>query len=283
MSAPSQEPVVPASDDRIYPITRIIAAVIIPFLVLAFLILYFLPGETGTRFAWEIKPAMTAAFMGAGYLGGAYFFAHVVFGRRWHRVAPGFLAVTAFTWAMLLATLIHWQRFDLSHFPFQLWLVLYVVTPFLVPWLWWHNRPADPGTFEPDDVEVPRFVRRLTGAIGVLFLLWGVVCFVLPDTAVAAWPWTLSLLTARVLGGWCALMGVGGLVLASERRWSAWRVEVESIFLWQLLVLVAALVHRSDLGPRGNLFLVAELAGLLGFVAIYGGMELRRRRAHAGS
>ena len=30
-------------DDRIFPFTRIVAAIVVPFLVLAFLILYFFP------------------------------------------------------------------------------------------------------------------------------------------------------------------------------------------------------------------------------------------------
>ncbi len=100
------------------------------FLVAAFIVLYFLPDESGQRFAWQINPAMTAAWMGAGYLGGAYFFVRVLLGKRWHRILPGFRALTAFTWAMLVATPLHWSRFDLGHRLFQIWLVLYVVTPF---------------------------------------------------------------------------------------------------------------------------------------------------------
>jgi hypothetical protein len=128
------------ADDQIRPFTRIVAAIIIPFLIAAFIILYFFPDASGRRFAWQIQPAMTAVWMGAGYFGGAYFFLRVLLGKRWHRVAVGFWAVTAFTWAMLLATIIHWDRFDTGHLPFQIWLVLYVVTPFLVPFVWWRNR-----------------------------------------------------------------------------------------------------------------------------------------------
>jgi hypothetical protein len=67
----------PGLDNRVLPQTRWVAALVIPFLVLAFVILFFVPNQTGQRFAWEIKPPMTAAFMGTGYLGGAYFFARV--------------------------------------------------------------------------------------------------------------------------------------------------------------------------------------------------------------
>ena len=48
------------TDDHIQPITRIIAVIVVPFLWLAFLILFFTPDLSGERFAWAIKPHMTA-------------------------------------------------------------------------------------------------------------------------------------------------------------------------------------------------------------------------------
>ncbi len=150
-----------SKDDQIRPSTRIVAAVIVPILVQAFTILFFMPEQSGIRFAWPIQSPMTAAYMGAGYLGGAWLFANVVFRRRWHRVASGFWSVTAFTWAMLLATVLHWDRFDPTHPPFQLWLDLYILTPLLVPFVWSLNRSADTGVPEPGDPVVPATVRRV--------------------------------------------------------------------------------------------------------------------------
>lgn len=48
------------TDDRIQSFTRGAAVIVIPFLWLAFLILYFYPDTSGERFAWAIKPHMTA-------------------------------------------------------------------------------------------------------------------------------------------------------------------------------------------------------------------------------
>ncbi len=265
-------------DDRILPATRLVAVLVVPILVLAFLILFLVPGQTGARFAWEIKPSMTAAYMGAGYLGGAWLFANAIFGRRWHRVAAGFPAVTAFTWAMLLVTVLHWERFDTGHFPFRLWLVLYVVTPFLVPWLWWRNRRADPGTPEPADPTVPRAARLAMRLLGGLLLVAGAIALVWPATISAIWPWTLTPLTARVLGGWFGLQGVGGLAIASDSRWSAWRVGLESIGLWQILILVGAVIYRADFaGGLLNWYLLSVLVVVLGMIALYARMESRRR------
>lgn len=264
-------------DDRIFRSTRIVAAVVVPFLVLAFVILYFFPETTGARFAWQINPPMTAAFMGAGYLGGSWLFLNTIWGKRWHRVAPGFLPVTAFTIAMLLATILHWDRFDLSHLPFQIWLVLYVVTPFLVPYIWWRNRVTDPGTPEEDDVYVPAVARWGLGALGAGLLVFAVVAFVWPDFVINLWPWTLSVVTARILGGWFALLGVGGLVISRDTRWSAWRVGLQAIAIWHVLVVIAAFINRADF-PNGllNWYLVSVVVVLAGMAVLYALMEQRR-------
>lgn len=132
------------TDDRIQPITRIVAVIVIPFLWLAFLILFFNPDSSGERFAWAIKPHMTARYMAAGYLGGSWLFINAIFGKRWHRIAGGFLPITTFTWFMMVSTFLHWDRFS-NNLGFYLWLVLYVVTPFLVPVLWNYNRKMDSG------------------------------------------------------------------------------------------------------------------------------------------
>jgi hypothetical protein len=265
-------------DDRILPITRVAAAVIVPFLLLAFLILYFYPDESGRRFAWQIQPRIQAMYIGAGYLGGGYLFTRAIFGRRWHRVAPGFLPVTAFTISMLLLTILHWSKFDLSHFPFQLWLVLYVVTPVLVPWLWLNNRKADPGLAEPGDVLVPLPVCRLMMAFGALLLLFAILGFASPGWVIDAWPWTLAPLAARAVSGWVALLGVGGLVIGRERRWSSWRYGLESIAIWHILVLIAAVLNPSDFtgGKLANWYTLSVALVVAGMVALYVRMERRR-------
>ena len=65
-------------DDHIFPVTRWVAILVVPVLVLAFIILYLLPERTADYFAWTIKPTMTPMMMGAGYLAGAYFFVRSV-------------------------------------------------------------------------------------------------------------------------------------------------------------------------------------------------------------
>lgn len=264
-------------DDRIFRSTRLVSTVIVPVLFLAFIILYLTPQTSGQRFAWEINPSMTAVYMGAGYLGGAWLFGSVIIGRRWHPVAAGFLPVTAFTISMLLATGLHWDRFDIRHFPFTLWLTLYVVTPFLVPFLWWRNRITDPGTPETDDVVVPAIARWSLRLLGIVLLLTALVGMVNPAWLVSFWVWPLTPLTARILGGWFALLGMGGIVIANDSRWSSWKVGLQSIGLWHLLVVIGAILHPADF-PGGllNWYLVSVVIVLIGMVGLYLPMERRR-------
>jgi hypothetical protein len=91
-------------DDRILPETRWLSAFIVPFLFVAFVMLYIFPGHTDRLFAWTIRPDMTPLIMGAGYISGSYFFVHAFFARRWHTVHLGFLPITAFTIFMAIAT-----------------------------------------------------------------------------------------------------------------------------------------------------------------------------------
>lgn len=269
----------PARDDAIMPITRLVAAAVLPLLLAAFLILYVWPETTGRLFAWEIASPLTAAWMGAGYLGGAYFFARVLTERRWHRVGGGFLPIAAFTAAMLLATLLHWDTFDPAHWPFRVWLALYLVTPVLVPALWVINRRRDDGAPEAGDRIVPTLLGRVLFGVGLLMATGALFLLLAPAAAAKVWPWPLTPLTARVLAGWLALLAVGMVTISRERRWSAWRVPLHTVLIWQGLLLLAFALRGDAFGPGGRLnwFTVFSWAGFLALAALLIFMERRRR------
>jgi hypothetical protein len=268
------------TDDRIFPITKIVAALVIPFLVLAFLILYLFPQESGQRFAWEINPFIMDIYMGAGYLGGSFLFLITLIGKRWHRVSAGFPAVTGFTIMMLLATILHWNRFDLNHFPFQLWLILYVVTPVLIPWLWWRNRVTDPKVPEPGDMIIPAFVLIGVRFIGLAILFISIVSFIWPSILIQVWPWALTPLTARILMGWGVLLGVGNIAISTDPRWSSWWVAGGSIVIWHSLYLVGSFIHSSDFknGQWFNWYNISVVGLLIAVAAMYAWLRSTNNR-----
>ena len=267
------------TNDEIYPVLRWVALIVVPFLWLAFLILFFHPDASGERFAWAIKPHMTAMYIGAGYLGGSWLFINAIFGKRWHRIAGGFLPITSFTWFMMIATFLHWDRFS-DNLAFTLWLILYVITPFLVPALWFINRKTDSGMPEKNDVLFADPVGKVLKGMGLLGALFSLAGFLYPPFAIQAWPWTLTPLTARVICGWIALLSVGAFTMSNEIRWSGWKVPLESIVIWHVLVFVAAWMNPSDF-KMGllNWFTIAIGGMLIAIFIFYPMTEIRRRRA----
>lgn len=263
-------------DDRIFAVTRWVLAAVIVVLLFAFAALYIDPQNTRTNFAWNIQPPITAVFMGAGYISGAYMFVFAVFGKKWHRVRNSLLPVSTFATAMLLVTLLHLDRFTKNNVPFVLWFVIYIITPFLVPWLWYNNLCTDPGTPEPGDKIVPVFIRWIFGLAGIGMLVLWVANFINPALLISFWPWKLTPLTSRVMSSWGMLVAVGGLVLFREARWSAWRHNIQSIALWQALMVVGSLLHRQDFnnGELINGYFIAIILTLVALSLFYAWMEL---------
>lgn len=236
-------------DDRVLTPTRWISLAIVPVLIAAFVILYGFPGRTRQLWAWTMAPDMTALFMGAGYLAGAYFFVRVVRARRWHEVGAGLVGITVFSSVLLAATIRHWDRFNHDHVSFVAWLVLYGSTPFLLPWLWATNRRTDPGGAGPAGVVVPRALRTAVGIGGCLQLGFSAAMFFIPSSIISAWPWPLTPLTARSLSAFIAFPAVGWVWFLVEERWSALRVLQQVVTLGFALILLASLRARDDFRP----------------------------------
>ena len=227
-------------DDRVLPETRALGVFIVPFLLVAFPLLYLLPDDTGHWWAWEIHPSMTALIMGAGYIAGAYFFVRVALATRWHRVHLGFLPIAAFTTFLGVATFIYWDRFDHDHLAFWLWTGLYAITPVLVPLAWLRNRRTDPGALEPaGDRSLSPRVRSVLKAVGSAQCAIAAVLLVSPSTMIDIWPWALTPLAAATLGAWFALPGVTALMMGIDGRASAIRITLESQLIGLALILLA--------------------------------------------
>jgi hypothetical protein len=225
------------ADDRVLLLTRLTAAAVVAVLVLAVITLLGFPDRTGDLFAWKIKAQMTSMMLGAAYGSGAYYFLRVVLARRWHTVSIGLLAISGFAWLMEIATLIHWDVFIRGHWPFILWIVVYSITPLLVPLVWLLNRRADPGTPDEVDAQIPALARLGLAGWGVTTLGMTTFMYLAPHAAISIWPWPLTPLTSRVVGAWFVL-SLAGLLLARDGRWSSARVLVQALLLASVLTLI---------------------------------------------
>jgi hypothetical protein len=264
------------ADDAVRSELRWIGVVIMVVLLAAAILLYVFPGEAGEptdaileplRFAWPVGPEMSAMFMGSCYGAGAYFFHRVSFGGRWHAVAAYFPGIAVFAWLMGAATFLHWDRFNHDHVSFFTWLVLYVVTPFLVPLLYVRNRDADDGRRDQHDSVVPAPVRGLAGLGGVALVATAAVMYVAPSVAIGDGPWMLTPLTSRVIAAFLAALGTASVLLSRDPRWSAWRVFTRAAVISAGLLAVAGARAWDEL-DSSNPLLHAFLGGVGGvFVA----------------
>jgi hypothetical protein len=271
-------------DDRVLPEVRLVATGVIVILLIAVAILYLNPDKTEQHWAWTIRTQLTALAIGAGYLMGAYFFARVIFSTRWHYVASGFLPITSFTIFMLLLTIVHWDGFNLGTLAFLLWTLFYLITPVLVPFLWWRNQQTDPGIGEVEEVQVPRVIRQAAGFGGAITILIALVVFLFPDLLIGVFPWRLNPLAARAVAGWLSFPGIGGIVLALEPRWSSWRVILEAAYIGIIFFVLALPRAWNDLDQSKPLAgaLLAGLGAAIFFIPLFY-VAMQRKHASASS
>lgn len=255
----------PPRDDRVLPFTKGLSLFIVPFLLVAWLILYLFPSHTASLWAWRIPVTMTSMVLASAYLGGAFFFVRVLREPHWHVVATGFLAVAAFASLLGVATLLHWDKFAHHHVAFWLWAGLYFTAPFLVVAAWLTNR-RHASAPEPGALLLRPGERAVIAGVGLVALVQGIVMFVSPSTMIHLWPWPLTPLTCRVLAATFCLGGAGvGVWL--DPRWTAVRLMLEVETLMLTLMLLAAVRAHAELLPSRAL----AWPLLIGVLVVLGG------------
>ena len=264
-------------DDHVLPYTRGLSLFIAPFLVVAFVLLYFFPADTRRLFAWTIRPTMTPMVLASAYCGGAYFFVRALREPRWSALKTGFLAVTLFATLLGIATIVHWDTFNHGHVAFWLWAGLYFTAPFLVFGGWLANRrlAAPP---RADELRLGSLARWVVGGIGLLALAQGIVMFLSPALVIPIWPWMLTPLTCRVVGAIFCL-GSAGLGVLTDPRWTTLRLMLQVEALMVTLMLVAAVRARGELftsRPLTWLMLGGFIAVLFGSASLWYQMERHR-------
>ena len=178
-------------DDRVFPATRVLGAVIVPFLLVAFALLYLLPGRHAALVRLGRAADDHAADHGRGLHRG-----RVLLRARGARDAlashPGRLPAGDGVHAVHGRSGRSTTSTDSppQHVAFWIWVGLYVTTPVLVPLAWWRNRATDPRTPEPGEPPLPRFVRPALLTVGAFQSVVALVLLLSPSTMIEHWPWT---------------------------------------------------------------------------------------------
>lgn len=269
-------------EDRVLPFTRVLAFVLIPFLVAAAFLLLVLPGGTEQHFAWTIQPPVTAMLLGSAYAGGIWFFVQVAVQRRWHRVRHGFPAVLVFATLLAVATFVHWDRFHFGHISFITWVALYVTTPVLVLVAIILNLREDDRMPEEDDVGIPAPWRYVLALVGAAATITGLVLFLLPTLLIDAWAWDVTPLTARIVGAVLTLPGMVNVWMLWDDRWSAFRRVFQAQLVSLACILLAMAVRWSDLHwerPSAWLFAIGIVVSAIVYAVFYLSLERRGPRS----
>jgi hypothetical protein len=236
-----------AADVRVKPPapeTRLGLLILAAQLVVIGFPLVVLSEQTDTYFSWSIQPPLTAAFLGACYWGSCLLVLLSAQRSAWAHarvVLPGIVVAGCL---LLLATLLHLDRFHMDAVTGWVWLVLYALLPPAALLLFLRQR-AVPGGDPPRRTPMPRWAVLALTAQAVLLLTAGAALFVVPEDAAALWPWTLTPLTGRAIGAWLMAIGASAAHAAWEADWERIRAGMLGYATIAVLELIA-IVRFAD-------------------------------------
>jgi hypothetical protein len=211
-------------------------------------ILFLFPSQTQAYFAWTIKHPLTPIFMGANYLGGlgAIWTVRI---NRWSVARVQVPGIFVFAITQLFATLLHIPIFNWHHPIAWAWLFVYVTSPIATLWVYFamekgyqpvSNGPALPKGF----ASVTQIFAFISAAFGAGLIVWP---FFFPaqrqGSAVPWWAWTLTPLTAHVIGGWYLAAATLYWTLSRQRSMDTVGPSLLGLMIVTAVQLVGALIH----------------------------------------
>lgn len=210
------------------PVVSLGLAVLTVALILVGLPVAVAPAGTDRLFSWTIDVPLTAAFLGACYWTAALFTLLAVRERVWARVRPVMPGILVAGTLILLATLIHLDKFAMETWRGWLWLILYAGLPPGVVLLLALQR-RQPGTDPPVRRPIERWATIVLALGATALLSVAAALYVFPADTADWWPWPLTELTARMIGAWLAAIGATLAAVVLERDWT--RVTAAMIYL----------------------------------------------------
>jgi hypothetical protein len=238
-------------------------------------LLFPLAEETDRFFSWTIEPPLTAAFMGAAYWAAFVLIAWTARAATWESARPTLVPVATIGVLLLVATLIHLDKFDLDSIFGWFWLIVYcALPPVLAALVWAQSRrpsePAPPGRPIPGPLRAALLLQTLViGGIGA-------VMFVAPSTAEDLWPWTLTPLTARAVSAFLIGFAVAAAYAAADNRLERFAGAAYAYATLGALELLAAAVFAGDFEGGARTALYVAFAVTVLAVGTAGSLAVRR-------
>lgn len=212
--------------------------------------LYVFAASTARYFAWTVNPAITAAFMGSGFLTAGVLELKSAREHAWPNARPGVLAVLTFTVITLIVTLYHIDRFHTGQPQAWIWIVVYVAFPPALAIAF--ARQLRAAAADPErTTTLPAALKALIAAQAIFMLVTGVALLLVPLSIAPHWPWTLSALTGRAIGAWLVGLGLaaGQEVLEDDLR----RVQNVALcsIVFPVLIFISLLRYHGEIKWSG--------------------------------
>jgi hypothetical protein len=257
----------PAPAGAMLPRTRVGIGVLLVLAILNAGFLYFLPAQAATGYAWAIRPPISAAFLGAGYLAGVVATALAVFtARRWRSIQPLAVALVTLSVGLLAATLLHTDRFRWGYPPTWVWTAVYAFAPIGVVIL---ARGQRANTIRPATADASlRLLRGASLAVGAVMMAGAIALFAFPADLGGDWPWPLTTLLAQAIAAWIAMIAAALLWCAYDlRRGHEALIPYATLGVWSLALLALPALHAGQITRTG-----APLVIYVGALIVLGGL-----------
>jgi hypothetical protein len=225
--------------------------------------------DTDRFFSWTIEPPLTAAFMGAAYWAAMVLLAWAAGQRTWVRARTALPAVLIIAVLLLIATVIHGDRFHDDLFG-RFWEAVYViVVPLLVYLIWSQVRSSAPIVYR--DRPLPGSLRAILCLQALVMLSLGAALFVAPIGASSLWPWAVTPLTGRAIGAFLVGFGAAAAFAVAENEFGRLQGAALAYATLGALELVAAALHGEDFNaPATGVVLYLAFCTSVLAVGLYG-------------
>jgi hypothetical protein len=233
------------SDDTrsVAPVVSLGLAVLTVALIVVGLPVMVAPARTDRYFSWTIDVPLTAAFLGACYWTAALFTLLCAREREWPRARPVMPGILVAGTLILVATLVHIERFAMDAARGWIWVILYAGLPPGTLLLLALQRRAS-RTDAPIMRPLERWAAVLLALAAAALLFTGVALFSFPSTTGGWWLWPLTELTARMIGAWLAAIGVTLVAVLLAGDWM--RVRAAMVYLAAVAAAHVATLARDS-------------------------------------
>jgi hypothetical protein len=213
--------------------------------------LFVLSELTDRFFAWTIKSALTAAFLGAAYWCTVPMLFASFRARTWAQARVAVPGVWLFTLLTSIATFQHWDKFHWSsailtaRLAFWVWLGVYLAVPIGLG-IAWYLQQRVPGVEPERQAPWQLWFRILLGTQAVLIFLLGAMLYLFPNMMIPLWVWTLTPLTSAAVGAWLIGIGITLAWAIWENDWQRLRGTMITFALLGVLQLIAVVRYSGE-------------------------------------